>query len=159
MASLARRERNPSSLIYPMKASLAAKNLIVSAKIAGLRYVTDRIPGIRRPGTKRSFRYIGPDGRVIRDAETLGRIRSLVVPPGFGKVLPKTRARVKWHRLRPGLPKEKVLAIICPAQPRSLVRQCRLESGCGCAETCALLLRSSGQTDRQRRPRLLPAPA
>jgi DNA topoisomerase-1 len=66
-----------------MKTSLAAKNVIVSAKIAGLRYVTDRTPDIRRLGTKRSFRYIGPDGRVIRDADTLGRILSLAVPPAW----------------------------------------------------------------------------
>jgi DNA topoisomerase I len=66
--------------------STPAKKLIVSAKMAGLRYVTDRMPGIRRIGTKTSFRYIGGNGRLIRDADTLGRIRSLAVPPAWTNV-------------------------------------------------------------------------
>src|SRR4029077_4539849 len=55
-------------------------------KNAGLRYVSDRMPGIRRIGTGKTFRYIGTDNRVIRDPETLKRIRSLAIPPAWKNV-------------------------------------------------------------------------
>jgi DNA topoisomerase-1 len=38
---------------------------------------------IRREGSKTSFRYVHPDGRAVRDARTLERIRALVIPPGW----------------------------------------------------------------------------
>lgn len=60
--------------------------LIESARAAGLRYVRDDRPGIRRLRSGRGFRYVGPDGRAIRDAEVLARIRSLVIPPAWQKV-------------------------------------------------------------------------
>src|SRR5258708_40088692 len=41
---------------------------------------------IRRTGPKRGFDYRRPDGRPVRDARTLGRIRSLVIPPGWTDV-------------------------------------------------------------------------
>jgi DNA topoisomerase I len=56
------------------------------ARHAGLRYVSDESPGIRRHRAGDSFRYTGPDGRPVRDAETLARIRSLVIPPGWTDV-------------------------------------------------------------------------
>jgi DNA topoisomerase I len=59
---------------------------VISARIAGLRYVTDRTPGIRRIGTGKTFRYINSIGRVIRDAATIGRIRSLTIPPAWTEV-------------------------------------------------------------------------
>ena len=65
---------------------LAATNPAAAAKIAGLRYVTDRMPGIRRVGVGKSFRYFGPDGRLIRDSAALGRIRSLAIPPAWTDV-------------------------------------------------------------------------
>ena len=65
---------------------LAATNPVAAAKIAGLRYVTDRMPGIRRVGTGKSFRYFDPNGRLIRDPITLARIRSLVIPPAWTEV-------------------------------------------------------------------------
>ena len=39
-----------------------------SAEEAGLRYVTDAQPGIRRSRAGRGFRYVGPDGQRIRPA-------------------------------------------------------------------------------------------
>ncbi len=63
-----------------------AINPVVSAKIAGLRYVTDQVPGIRRIGTGKAFRYISPKGRVLRDRTTLARIRSLAIPPAWTEV-------------------------------------------------------------------------
>src|SRR4051794_24724811 len=64
----------------------SAPDAIAAAKAAGLRYVTDSIPGIRRIGAGKKFIYVGPNGRRIRDAETLTRIRSLVVPPAWTNV-------------------------------------------------------------------------
>jgi len=148
---------------------LAATNPVAAAKIAGLRYVTDRMPGIRRVGAGKTFRYFGPDGRLVRDPATLARIKSLVIPPAwqevwicpieeghlqavgrdarhrkqykyhsrwrevrdetkfhrmvdFGKVLPKIRHRTKRDLVRPGLPKEKVLATIVRLLETTLVR-------------------------------------
>ncbi|HEY1380540.1 MAG TPA: DNA topoisomerase IB [Gemmataceae bacterium] len=57
-----------------------------SAKQAGLRYVSDDSPGIRRVRSGSGFRYVGPDGKPVRDDETLARIRSLAVPPAWTDV-------------------------------------------------------------------------
>ena len=65
---------------------LAATNPVAAAKIAGLRYVTDRMAGIRRIGVGKSFRYFGPNDRAIRDPSTLMRIRSLAIPPAWTEV-------------------------------------------------------------------------
>ncbi|HSU18210.1 MAG TPA: DNA topoisomerase IB [Acidobacteriaceae bacterium] len=54
-----------------------------SAQAAGLRYVTDARPGIRRIRAGRGFRYVDPAGKTIKDLETLRRIRSLVIPPAW----------------------------------------------------------------------------
>lgn len=54
-----------------------------SAKAAGLRYVSDFRPGIRRKRHGKNFSYIDPEGKLIRDRETLARIRSLVIPPAW----------------------------------------------------------------------------
>ena len=57
-----------------------------AARAAGLRYVTDRAPGIRRLRAGKGFTYVGPDGRKLRDAEILIRIRSLAIPPAWNDV-------------------------------------------------------------------------
>jgi DNA topoisomerase-1 len=57
-----------------------------SAAAAGLRYVTDAMPGIRRQRHGRGFTYTGPDGEVIRTRESLNRFRSLVIPPAWTEV-------------------------------------------------------------------------
>lgn len=59
---------------------------IESSKAAGLRYVTDAKPGITRKPFRKSFRYFDADGALIRDKETLGRIKSLVIPPAWTHV-------------------------------------------------------------------------
>jgi DNA topoisomerase I len=148
---------------------LPPTNPVKAAAIAGLRYVTDRMAGIRRIGTGKTFRYLSPKGRVLRDRSTLARIRALAIPPAwrdvwicpleeghlqavgrdarhrkqyryhprwrevrdatkfdrmadFAKVLPKIRARVKRDLVRPGLPKEKVLATIVRLLEMTLIR-------------------------------------
>src|SRR5512132_576372 len=57
-----------------------------SAAAAGLVYVTDAMPGIRRHRHGRGFTYIGPDGAVIRARDSLKRFRSLVIPPAWTDV-------------------------------------------------------------------------
>jgi len=56
------------------------------ASEAGLRYVADTAPGIRRRRAGRGFRYVGSDGKPVRDAATLERIRSLAIPPAWTDV-------------------------------------------------------------------------
>ena len=57
-----------------------------AAQVAGLRYVVDRRPGLRRQLAGRSFRYFAPDGSLVRDAGTLKRIRALAIPPAWQDV-------------------------------------------------------------------------
>jgi DNA topoisomerase I len=59
---------------------------VQSAKDAGLRYVTDAQPGIRRKRSGKGFRYIDPDRKPVRDSEVLSRIKSLVIPPAWTDV-------------------------------------------------------------------------
>ena len=58
----------------------------LSAKAAGLRYVTGQGPGIVRRRHGKGFRYLGADGKPISDKRTLRRIRSLVIPPAWTDV-------------------------------------------------------------------------
>jgi DNA topoisomerase I len=130
-----------------------------SARVAGLRYVTDHAPGIRRRRAGKGFVYVGADARRVVESDTLRRIRALAIPPawrevwicplahghlqavgrdargrkqyryhprwrvvrdqtkytrmiGFGRALPRIRARVAQDLARPGLPREKVLAAV-----------------------------------------------
>ena len=127
--------------------------------LAGLRYVSDRQPGIRRLRCGKGFRYLDPDGRPVTDASELRRIRSLAIPPAyrdvwicpsprghlqatgydsrgrkqyryhaqwrrlrdrakfermaaFGAALPRLRARLRRDLALPGLPRDKVLAMV-----------------------------------------------
>jgi DNA topoisomerase I len=57
-----------------------------SAKEAGLRYVSDTQPGIRRKRRGKGFTYLGADGETIHDSKTLARIRSLAIPPAWTDV-------------------------------------------------------------------------
>src|SRR4051812_13854365 len=59
---------------------------IESAKVAGLRYVTDDRPGITRTRSRGRTVYARPDGARVRDKKTLARIRSLALPPAWTDV-------------------------------------------------------------------------
>lgn len=140
-----------------------------AARDAGLRYVSDAMPGIRRKRSGRGFAYVRANGRAVRDAKTLARIRALAIPPAyidvwicpdprghlqatgrdargrkqyryhprwseargfgkfdrivaFGKALPKLRRAVRRDLKLPGLPREKVLAIVVALMAQTLLR-------------------------------------
>ncbi len=57
-----------------------------SAKAAGLRYVTDDEPGLRRRKRGKGFTYLDPQGRTVKDARQLERIRKLAIPPAWTDV-------------------------------------------------------------------------
>lgn len=57
-----------------------------SAQSAGLRYVSDTMPGIRRRKAGKGFTYAGSDGKPIRDKAVLERIRALAIPPAYADV-------------------------------------------------------------------------
>jgi DNA topoisomerase I len=59
---------------------------VESAQAAGLRYVSDTMPGIRRKKAGKGFTYVAQDGKTIRDAKELARIRSLAIPPAYTDV-------------------------------------------------------------------------
>ncbi len=48
--------------------------------------MTDGSPGIRRLPARGGFRYVGVDGKPLRDADALQRIKSLVIPPAWRDV-------------------------------------------------------------------------
>lgn len=52
----------------------------------GLVWASDERPGIRRERAAQGFTYRGTDGRRLRDAEELARIRRLAIPPAYEDV-------------------------------------------------------------------------
>ncbi len=56
------------------------------AKDAGLRYIDDTRPGIRRERDGETFVYYAPGGDPIHDDATLARIRKLAIPPAYTDV-------------------------------------------------------------------------
>ena len=128
-------------------------------RAAGLRFVNDSQPGIRRHRAGQGFRYTHAGKRRVADSEVLQRIRALAIPPAyvrvwicesptghlqatgydnrgrkqyryhpqwrvmrddakfermveFGAALPRLRRRIRQDLARPGLPHDKVLALI-----------------------------------------------
>src|SRR5215213_4064283 len=55
-----------------------------AAESAGLVYVSDEEPGIRRRKSGTGFTYVG--GGTVKDPATLKRIRSLAIPPAYTDV-------------------------------------------------------------------------
>jgi DNA topoisomerase-1 len=58
----------------------------VAAKSVGLRYAADSVKGYSRRRGASGFQYRDADGKIIRDKETLERIKKLVVPPAWENV-------------------------------------------------------------------------
>jgi DNA topoisomerase-1 len=140
----------------------------------GLRYVTDRVAGIRRQRRKGrngmpAFSYRNASGRLVKDRATLTRINSLAIPPAwedvwicphtrghvqatgrdargrkqyryhpdwsigkdelkhrrmrqFGRSLPRLRRILRADLKQPGLPREKVLALVVSLMDQTRAR-------------------------------------
>ena len=56
------------------------------ARSAGLHYVSNLVPGIRRIRVGKGFRYLTPEGKALRDRAELQRIGALVIPPAWTEV-------------------------------------------------------------------------
>jgi DNA topoisomerase-1 len=69
-------QRQPSDIIEPREA----------AESAGLTYVTDEEPGIRRRRAGKGFYYLRPDGKRLTDKDAVARIRKLAIPPAYTDV-------------------------------------------------------------------------
>ncbi len=67
-------------------AALAVVDPRDAAESAGLAYVSDEEPGIRRRKAGKGFAYLRPDGSKVRDPATLKRIRKLAIPPAYTDV-------------------------------------------------------------------------
>jgi DNA topoisomerase-1 len=57
-----------------------------SLRSAGLVYVSDTEPGIRREKRGSGFCYRLPDGHLVSEGETLSRIKTLGIPPAYSNV-------------------------------------------------------------------------
>lgn len=67
--------------------AIISSDPVETAEAAGLQYVSDDRPGIRRERRgKNKFVYIGVDREIIRDQETIRRIESLAIPPAYEDV-------------------------------------------------------------------------
>ena len=58
----------------------------VSAEAAGLRYVSDAMPGISRRRAGSGFSFIGHDGARITDPDRIAWFKSLAIPPAWTEV-------------------------------------------------------------------------
>lgn len=63
--------------------SASDRQLRREVRTAGLVYVSDAQPGIRRLRHGKGFGYRDAEGRRVSDAEELQRIRSLAIPPAY----------------------------------------------------------------------------
>ncbi|GAC1310856.1 MAG: DNA topoisomerase IB [Vulcanimicrobiaceae bacterium] len=66
--------------------SVAVTLEVEHARSAGLRYVDDRHPGLRRERTATGFDYFDAHGDRITSEEELARIRALAIPPAYEDV-------------------------------------------------------------------------
>ncbi len=66
--------------------TLELENPQASAEEAGLRYVNDTMPGVRRRRTGKAFSYIGTDGERITDPDRIAWFKRLAIPPAWTDV-------------------------------------------------------------------------
>jgi DNA topoisomerase-1 len=74
--------RKPAPALPPE----AALDPEAAAKLAPLRYVSDAKPGLRRTRKGDGWEYRDDAGALVTDEATLGRIKSLVIPPAWTDV-------------------------------------------------------------------------
>jgi DNA topoisomerase I len=73
----------------------------VSAEEAGLRYVTDTMPGVRRRRAGKGWTYADPDGERITDPDRIAWFRRLAIPPAWTDVWSRDRRGRKQYRYHP----------------------------------------------------------
>jgi DNA topoisomerase I len=76
---------NPAAMTVVHEA-IADDEVLAIAETAGLRYVTDALPGIRRVRCGKGFSYRRANGTIENRRRTLDRIRSLAIPPAWTDV-------------------------------------------------------------------------
>src|SRR6267142_1070587 len=83
-----RSQRNKKRLDYAAGALTQEKDneVVESAMEAGLRYVSDDMPGIKRGKLGNGFRYRYRTGDIVQESEVLDRIKSLAIPPAWTDV-------------------------------------------------------------------------
>ncbi len=81
----ARPRRSSRAEVYRSVLHLAA-HPEHAASAAGLHYVTDGAPGLRRRKVGRGVHYLGRGGRPLRDRAARARIKALVIPPAWSDV-------------------------------------------------------------------------
>jgi DNA topoisomerase-1 len=88
MARRAGRLRRAALVVAPGKTVTAGIGIESreAAASAGLRYVTDRAPGIARRRVGSGFRYVDARGAIVRQDDELKRIRALAIPPAWRDV-------------------------------------------------------------------------
>ena len=69
-----------------MEAVAPSESIVEAVEEAGLVYVSDASPGIRRERRGEGFAYFKPKGEPVTDERTLARIRSLAIPPAYERV-------------------------------------------------------------------------
>jgi len=83
-ATIRKRERQPH--VQPADRGDSTLEHVEAANAAGLRYVTDSMPGVRRRKTAHGFEYYGANGHRVTNEAKLKRIKSLVIPPAWTDV-------------------------------------------------------------------------
>jgi DNA topoisomerase IB len=151
--------RDTTDIDGAVQVSDVVSEAVEMAEAAGLVYVSDREPGIRRVRDGEQFIYLRPNRRRVTQRDELERIARLAIPPAyedvwicvrprghlqatgrdarrrkqyryhpewrtirdgakfermgeFGEALPRLRARIKRDLAQPGLPRDKVLAVV-----------------------------------------------
>lgn len=59
---------------------------VITAKAAGLRYVSDSTPGFTRKKSGKGFSFYNADGKPVKDKELIDRFNHLVIPPAYTNV-------------------------------------------------------------------------
>lgn len=72
--------------VRPLRKKPLPKDPVASAKAAHCRYVDDSGAGIRRVKAGKGWKYVTPQGKPLRDRDTLARIKALVIPPAWTDV-------------------------------------------------------------------------
>src|SRR5579862_4850647 len=59
---------------------------VTTAKVAGLCYVSDSMPGYSRKRSGKGFSFYDTEGKVVRDKDLIHRFNRLVIPPAYTNV-------------------------------------------------------------------------